>query len=120
METDFESTLKKLNEQVSHFTKNKSSPHMETKQQKFGFTTPKIDMSKLSNSNAKYLMLPLVVLVILLIVRPNFVKKDVVKQDGTKVKKLCMRRLLLAVLLISMVIGLGYMLMMYKKGVHTS
>jgi hypothetical protein len=113
METDFEATLKRLNEQVSQFTKTHHKSQTSTS---FAmFKTPSFSKLDLSSPIVKYTSLPLLILILLAVIQPAFVKEEIIGKDGNKVKKLSISRLLFSVVLITIAIGFLCLLMMYKK-----
>ena len=67
------------------------------------------------NRNTWYIVIPVAVLVLLLFLRPGFIKVDYIDDDGKESKKLGFRKLLIAWLIISALLNIGLFGLNYRK-----
>lgn len=121
MEEDFDSTLKKLNDQVSQFTKTKLSQQKNNNfssfqgsmLNKFAFA-PKINFS---SPVIRYAAVPVAIFVVLLIIKPGFIKEEVIDDSGMTEEKIQIKKLLIATVVITSILGFLLLLNSYRTNV---
>lgn len=102
MEDDnFDETLKKLGDQVSKFTGKSSGGGGKS----FG----------LKGKAMLYLAVPVGLFVVLCVLKPSFVTEDMTKEDGNVVKKLNLKKVLLATCFLIALVGIMYFAWKYHK-----
>lgn len=110
---EYDQTLKKLGEQVNSFTKD------STPLNNFNTSSTQSKIGKKFSFSKIYFAIPVVVAILLLILKPGFLKTEVIEQQSNgitlNIKKFSITKFLIWTCVFSLVILLGIFGYFYKQ-----